>query len=119
MKQLLLTTIAAVLLVGCVESQQSVSPAEAKPVAEASQPEPSAAKLPDISNLDAANGGNIEAIKQYLTAGKDVSAKDEEGATPLHYAATKAVAELLITKGADVNAQARVIELPKLVQCIR
>ena len=105
MKHLLITTIGAVLLVGCGESQQSVSTAEAKSVAKASQPEPSAAKLPDISIHDAANGGNIEAIKQYLAAGTDVNAKDEEGATPLHYAATKAVAELLITKGADVNAK--------------
>ena len=32
MKHLLLTTIAAVVLVGCGESQQSTTPAEAKPV---------------------------------------------------------------------------------------
>ena len=41
MKHLLLTTIAAVVLVGCGESQQSSSPAEAKtaePVAEATKP---------------------------------------------------------------------------------
>ena len=41
MKHLLLTTIAAVVLVGCGESHQSSSPAEAKtaePVAEATKP---------------------------------------------------------------------------------
>jgi hypothetical protein len=71
MKHILLTTIAAVLLVGCGESQQSAPapetkpvepvaevpsqpsppPAEVKPVepvAEASQPEPPTAKAPDI-----------------------------------------------------------------------
>ena len=32
MKHLLLTTIAAVVLVGCGKSQQSTPPAEAKPV---------------------------------------------------------------------------------------
>ncbi len=49
MKQLLLTTIAAVVLVGCGESQQSTTPAETQPaetVAAATQPE-----LPtDVSN---------------------------------------------------------------------
>ena len=52
MKHLLLTTIAAVLLVGCGEAQQSASAPEAKPVepvAEAAQPKPPTAKAPDIS----------------------------------------------------------------------
>ena len=49
--------------------------------------------------------GNIEAVKQHLAAGTDVNAKDAEGFTPLHYAATKEVAELLIAKGALVNAK--------------
>ena len=42
MKRLLTTTIAAVLLVGCGESQKSTSPVEAEPaepVAEPAQPE--------------------------------------------------------------------------------
>ena len=82
MKKILIT-IAAVLLVGCC-----------------TQLEP-----PSISIITAATIKDIEAIKQQLAAGTDVNAKDEEGATPLHYAATKAVAELLITKGADVNAK--------------
>jgi len=53
----------------------------------------------------AAAGGDIEAVKEFLVAGTDVDVKDEEGATPLHYAATKEIAELLIAKGADVNAK--------------
>ena len=47
MKHLLLTTIAAVVLVGCGESQQSAPAPESKPVvpvAEAAQPEPSTQK---------------------------------------------------------------------------
>ena len=52
MKHLLLTTIAAVLLVGC------------------------GPKAPDISLFDAAMKGNIEAVKQHLAAGTDVNAKD-------------------------------------------
>jgi len=82
MKHLLLTTIAAFVLVGC-------------------GPPP-----PDISIHEAAGTGNIEAVKQHLAAGADVNAKNEDGMTPLHFAGgSKEVAELLIAKGADVNAQ--------------
>ena len=100
MKHLLLTTIAAVLLVGCGESQQSAPIPEVKP-------EPLTAKAPNISIHDAAAKGNIEAVKQHLAAGTDVNAKDS-GWTPLIVAANnghKEIVELLIAKGADVNAK--------------
>ena len=177
----LITTIAAVLLVGCGESQESsapeAQPAEpvaevsaqqstppevqlAEPVAEVSAqqstqpeaqpaepvaevakpepptakaPEPPSAKAPDISITQAAETGNIEAIKQHLAAGADVNtmtaslhraaynkhkeiiellitngvdvnAKNDAAETPLHLATTKEIAELLIANGADVNA---------------
>ena len=93
MKHLLLTTIAAVVLVGCGESQP---------------PEPPTAKAPVISIHDAAEDGNVEAVKQRLAAGTDVNAKNNDGRTPLHFAAMqghKELAELLITKGADVNVK--------------
>ena len=98
--KLLLTTIAAVVLVGCGESQQSAPAPETKP-------EPTTAKAPDISINDAVEKGNIEAVKQHLTAGTDVEVKDGEGWTLLQMAAGeghKEIAELLIAKGADVNA---------------
>ena len=101
MKHLLITTIAAVLLVGCGKSQQSTPQAETKPT------EPVAtAKAPDIPLWEAAMNGNIEVVKQHLAAGADVNTKGgwKEG-TPLHYAANKEIAELLIAKGADVNAK--------------
>ena len=60
MKQLLITTIAAVLVVGC------------------SKPPP-----PNISIHEAASDGNIEAVKQHLAAGTDVNAKGADGKTPL------------------------------------
>ena len=99
MKHLLITTIAAVLLVGCATTQS---------------PEPPTAKAPDISILDAAEKGNIEAVKQHLADGADVNAKDR-GWTPLHYAAIrghKEIAELLIAKGANVNAKNNVGDTP-------
>jgi len=112
MKHLLLTTIAAVLVVGCGESQQSApAPVEVKPaepVAEAATPEPPTAKAPDISIHRAAFDGNIEAVKQHIAAGTDVNAKDDGGVTPLHYTAIgghKEIAELLIAEGVDVNAK--------------
>ncbi len=86
MKHLLLTTIAAVVLVGCGESQQSAK---------------------DI--WEAAKQGDVDAVKQFIVDGEDVNAKDDARITPLHPAANhnhKEVAELLIGKGADVNAKA-------------
>jgi ankyrin repeat protein len=96
MKHLLLTTIAAVVLVGCGESQPT-------------------AKAPDISIHEAAMKGNIEAVKQHLAAGTDVNVKDNIGLTPLHMAAgdgRKEVAELLIAKGAEVNVKNKYSKTP-------
>jgi len=85
MKSQLIAIVAAVLVVGCGPS------------------------APDISIHDAAKKGNIEAVKQHLTAGTDINAKTKGyGWTPLHYAAIggeKEVVELLIAKGANVNAK--------------
>ena len=93
MKHLLLTTIAAVLVMGCAMTQA---------------PKPPTEKAPDIDIHQAATDGNIKAVKQHLAAGKDVNAKDFAGWTPLHRAAWKGhkvIAELLIAKGANVNAK--------------
>ncbi len=81
MKHLLLTTIAAVVLVGCG---------------------------PSVDIWEATEMGDIATVKQHLAAGTDVNAKDEDSWTPLHFAAAsghKEIAELLIDKGADVNAK--------------
>ena len=63
----------------------------------------------DRALLDAAEKGNIEAVKWHLDAGADVNAQDNDIRwTPLHVAAAfghKEIAELLIAKGADVNAK--------------
>ena len=84
----LLTTIAALVLVGCG---------------------------PSVDNHEAARTGNIEVVKQYSAAGGDVNAKNKLEETPLHIAAPqghKEIAELLITKGADVNAKSAAIYTP-------
>ena len=86
MKHLLLITIAAVVLVGCGKSSNPAA---------------------DRALLGAARDGNIGVVKQHIATGTDVNAKDEVGLTLLHYAAhggQKEVIELLIAKGADVNA---------------
>ena len=79
---LLITTIAAVLLVGCGSADRAL-------------------------RLDA-RSGHIEAVKQHLDAGAEVDAKDDKFVgTFLHWAAAggqNEIVELLIAKGADVNA---------------
>ena len=97
---LLIVTIAAWVLYGA--TSWWAGSGESQP------PEPPTAKAPDISIWDAAEDGNIEAVKKYLAAGADVNAKLGNGWTPLHYATYgghKEIAELLIAKGAEVNAQ--------------
>ena len=88
MKHPLLTTIAAVLLVGYGESQS---------------PKPPTAKALDINIHKAAQAGNIEAVKQHLAAGTDVNAMEEAFTLAAEYG-HKEIVELLIAKGADVNA---------------
>ena len=94
--KLLLITIAAVVLVGCGESQQSA-------------PSPETPTEADRALLEAAYDEDIKAVKQHLADGADVNAKDKfYGGTSLHHAAKagqKEIIELLIANGADVNAK--------------
>ena len=113
MKQLLLTTIAAVLLMGCGKPQQSSPQAETKPVepvAENAKLEPTTAKPehPQANRalIEATATGNVEAIKKAIADGADVNVKAVGGGTLLFIAAHEGhrqVAELLIAEGADVN----------------
>ena len=88
MKHILITTIAAMVLVGC-------------------GPQP-----PDISIHEAAELGNIKAVKQHLDFGTDVNApaldlreerRKYNGNSPLFFASTKEVAEMLIENGAIIH----------------
>ena len=111
MKSQLIAIVAALLVVGCGESQKSVPSPEVKPVApvaEAAQSEPPTAKAPDISIWDAAKAGDIETVKQHLAAGTEMDVKGKDGWTSLHWAASsdhKEIVELLIAAGANVNAE--------------
>ena len=80
MKHILITTIAAVLLVGCGG--------------------------PSIHQ--ATIDGKIALIRRELSNGANVNQKNEDGCTLLHLAVQsghKRIVELLIAKGADVNAK--------------
>ena len=76
----LITTIAALVLVGCGESQQSTSP-EAKPIERVE-----GAKARVITIHNAVMLKQIAAVKQHIAAGTDVNAKLRGGHTPLHIA---------------------------------
>ena len=118
----LITTIAAVGLVGCGESQ---SPAKAPDISineaagadvngkaeerlsPASGHQSNPVSELDSGLLDAAENGNLEAVWKHLAAGMDFELKCTGcGGTALMHAAFggyKEIVELLIAKGADVN----------------
>jgi len=80
MKRILITTIAAVLLVGS---------ALADPI------------------HDEVIRGDIEGVRSLLNSGVDVNAKNDKGWTPLHYAASEGqidILNLLLSQNADVRA---------------
>ena len=87
MKHLLLTTIAAVLLVGCGNPEA------------------------DKALLNGINGRKIEMVKEAIANGANVNTFNINIISPLHYAVSKShneIVELLISKGADVNFMADV-----------
>ena len=101
MKNILLTTIAAVVLVGC-----------GNPEADRALLEAARGKI-SLSSFGYEE--NIEAVKKTLADGADVNAKDEDGRTPLLHAAYQGnneIAELLLANGADVNAKNEVDTTP-------
>jgi ankyrin repeat protein len=112
MKQLLIT-IAAVVLVGCCDRQESINSLKAKPVKlEADRSLLDATKIARHSwNIKS----TIETAKKAINDGADVNAKTRSGYTPLYWAAysdQKEVVQLLIAKGADVNAKNKYGDTP-------
>jgi ankyrin repeat protein len=94
MKQLLVTTLAAALLLGCDPHVDSVYLGR------------------DESNmLGDVSAGNIMAVKKFLDKGGNVNLQDEPGMTPLHHAVNddwkgknRTMVKLLIDRGANVKA---------------
>ena len=84
MKSILVSIVAAVVLVGCGESSGELL-------------------------LQSVREGNVKAVKQHLAGGADINVKGtNQGMTPLHLAVNnhqKEIVELLIAAGAYVNAK--------------
>ncbi len=93
MKQLLITTLFAALLIGCGKKEETSNPAP-----------------PNVDVFKAAGEGNLEALKQHIAAGTNLNerTKDGEKTTPLIAAAGLGQAEaakMLIEAKADLNLQ--------------
>ena len=94
MRRILISTFAAVLLLGCDPHVDSVYLGR------------------DESNmLGDVSAGNIVAVKKFLDKGGNVNLQDEPGMTPLHHAVNadykgshREMVKLLIDRGADVKA---------------
>ena len=89
MKHLLITTIAAVVLVGCATTQSQEKTPKSEP--------------PSISIHKAASIGDIEAVRQHLAAGTDPNLRSPVINSPLLFAASYEIMTLLVENGADVN----------------
>ena len=84
----LLITIAAMILVGCFDTETPSTKSTATSIHKAVIEE------------------DIEAVNNSLEAGIDINTKDEKGWAPMHLVAisgNKVIAELLLRKGANVN----------------
>ena len=103
MKQLLITTLFAALLIGCGKKEETSNPAP--PEEETAKPAP-----PNVDVFKAAGEGNLDALKQHIAAGTDLNQRTKDGqkTTPLIAAAGVGQAEaakMLIEAKADLNLQ--------------
>ena len=117
MKNQLLTTIAAVLLVVTVEAKelspspetQSAAPTLSCQAEDAKPVNPKADRdLIDAVRKGSKETSNVEMVKKAIAAGADVDTKMQGGYTSLHLAAIydhKDIAKIILAAGADVNAK--------------
>ncbi len=125
MKHILLTIIAAVVLVGCGPSLSELKDSQLRSAIKEGSIENVKKAIANGANVNAkgyrsygslvkpplhyaAQYGHKEIVQLLISKGANVKAKTDDGRTPLHSAAAKEhkdIAELLIEKGADVNAK--------------
>ncbi len=102
----LIPILIGLLVTGCEEEelipQQGESHQQQTSSTEVNKP-----SFPKISIHEAAEKGDLEAIKQHIAAGTNInSTNGKDGETPLHRAITRGQTEavkLLIEKGCDIN----------------
>ena len=70
-----------------------------------SQPKTGMLKEIDNKLLETVQGNEIKKVKDLIAQGANVNARTEFGETPLHLAQSKEMAELLLSKGADIHAK--------------
>jgi len=71
--------------------------------------------------IEAAKGGDLEAVKDMLHRGAEVDAQSDKGKTALHYAAANGhveVVKLLLLQGAQVDARDREWRTPLMLAAI-
>jgi len=104
--KMLVSVIIGLLVVGCGK-KELISQAE-----EGNQQKTGASwennpSAPSISIHEAAENGDLEAIKKHIAAGTNINSTDSrDGETPLHRAITRGqteAAKLLIEKGCNIN----------------
>ena len=105
---LILTTLISItLLSGCVgNKEQSSGGGNQQATGEGGSGENNPL-APSISIHEAAEKGDLEAIKKHITAGTNINSTEwRDGETPLHRAITRGqteAAKLLIEKGCNIN----------------
>ena len=103
MKQLLITTLFAALLIGCGKKEETSNPAP--PEEEIAKPAP-----PNVDVFKAAGEGNLDALKQHIAAGTDLNQRTPDGQKSTLLITTAAFGQadavrMLIEAKADLNLQ--------------
>jgi len=74
--------------------------------------------MSELQLINAVKAENVVAIKSFIEAGEDVNQQDEQGWTPLNWAAGKGnldVVSLLVNGGADVFKVGRDLRTPYMI----